>query len=68
VSGLAEYVHAAFVLLSVLGMIVRLDRRAYSPVLRQADLPNVTVPWLGRRTSATNTPELGSNSLREDRR
>jgi hypothetical protein len=29
---------------------VRLDRRAYSPVLRQADLPNVTVPWLDGRT------------------
>jgi hypothetical protein len=30
-------------------IIVRLDRRAYSPVLRQADLPTVTVPWLGNR-------------------
>jgi hypothetical protein len=30
---------------------VRLDRRAYSPVLRQADLPNNTpVPWWGNRT------------------
>ena len=30
---------------------VRLDRRAYSPVLRQADLPNDThVPWWGNRT------------------
>ena len=30
---------------------VRLDRRAYSPVLRQADLPtNTTVPWWGNRT------------------
>lgn len=30
---------------------VRLDRRAYSPVLRQADLPNdSTVPWWGNRT------------------
>ena len=28
---------------------VRLDRRAYSPVLRQADLPTVTVPWWGNR-------------------
>jgi DDE family transposase len=29
---------------------VRLDRRAYSPVLRAADLPNTTVPWWeGRR-------------------
>ena len=30
-------------------IIVRLDRRTYSPVLRQADLPTVTVPWLGNR-------------------
>jgi hypothetical protein len=30
---------------------VRLDRRAYAPVLRQADLPNHTpVPWWGNRT------------------
>jgi transposase len=30
---------------------VRLDRRAYSPVLRQADLPHDTrVPWWGNRT------------------
>jgi transposase len=30
---------------------VRLDRRAYSPVLRQADLPRDTpVPWWGNRT------------------
>jgi transposase-like protein len=29
---------------------VRLDRRAYSPVLRSAELPNTTVPWWnGRR-------------------
>jgi hypothetical protein len=31
-------------------IIVRLDRRTYSPVLRQADLPDITVPWLGDRT------------------
>lgn len=30
--------------------IVRLDRRTYSPTLREADLPDVTVPWLGERT------------------
>ncbi len=30
-------------------LIVRLDRRAYSPVLRQAELPTVTVPWWGNR-------------------
>jgi hypothetical protein len=29
---------------------VRLDRRTYSPVLRQANLPAITVPWLGGRT------------------
>ena len=29
---------------------VRLDRCAYSPVLRQADLPTVTVPWWNNRT------------------
>ncbi len=28
---------------------VRLDRRAYSPVLRSADLPDTTVPWWGDR-------------------
>jgi len=28
---------------------VRLDRRAYSPVLRGADLPDTTVPWWGGR-------------------
>jgi len=32
-------------------VVVRLDRRAYSPVLRQADLPQgVTIPWLDGRT------------------
>lgn len=30
-------------------IIVRLDRRAYSPVLRQADLPTTDVPWWGGR-------------------
>jgi hypothetical protein len=29
---------------------VRLDRRAYTPVLRQADLPATPVPWWGNRT------------------
>ena len=28
---------------------IRLDRRAYSPVLRTADLPDTTVPWWGGR-------------------
>ena len=29
---------------------VRLDRRAYTPVLRQAALPEIPVPWWGDRT------------------
>jgi transposase len=29
---------------------VRLDRRAYTPVLRKADLPDTPVPWWGGRT------------------
>lgn len=29
---------------------VRLDRRAYTPVLRQAQLPQTPVPWWGNRT------------------
>jgi len=30
---------------------IRLNRRAYSPVLRQADLPtNITIPWWNNRT------------------
>jgi hypothetical protein len=32
-------------------IIIRLNRRAYSPVLRQADLPKkITIPWLDDRT------------------
>jgi len=31
-------------------IVVRLDRRTYSPVLRQADLPAITVAWLAGRT------------------
>jgi hypothetical protein len=30
-------------------LTVRLDRRAYSPVLRSANLPDTTVPWWGGR-------------------
>jgi hypothetical protein len=30
-------------------IVVRLDRRTYSPVLRQAGIPQVTVPWWGGR-------------------
>lgn len=30
-------------------IVVRLNRRTYSPVLRQADLPTTTVPWWGNR-------------------
>jgi len=29
---------------------VHLDRRTYSPILRQADLPDTTIPWWGNRT------------------
>ena len=29
---------------------VRLDRRAYTPILRQAGLPDTPVPWWGNRT------------------
>ena len=32
-------------------IVVRLNRRTYSPVLRQASLPEtITVPWWGNRT------------------
>jgi len=31
-------------------IVVRLNRRTYSPVLRQADLPDLAVPWWGGRT------------------
>lgn len=31
-------------------IVVRLNRRAYSPVLRAADLPDTAVPWWGGRT------------------
>ncbi len=30
-------------------LVVRLNRRTYSPVLRQADIPDVAVPWWGGR-------------------
>ena len=37
---------------------VRLERRAFSPVLRKADLPPATpVPWWGAVLSATSSPE-----------
>jgi hypothetical protein len=29
---------------------VNLDRRTYSPILRQADIPDTTIPWWGNRT------------------
>jgi hypothetical protein len=29
---------------------VHLDRRTHSPILRQADHPNTTIPWWGNRT------------------
>src|SRR5436309_11552681 len=31
------------------GLVVRLDRRTYSPLLRQAGLLDVAVPWRGGR-------------------
>lgn len=31
-------------------IVVRLKRRTYSPVLRQADIPEVAVPWWGGRS------------------
>jgi transposase len=31
-------------------LVVRLNRRAYSPVLRSADLPPTPIPWWGGRT------------------
>jgi hypothetical protein len=31
-------------------IVVQLNRRTYSPVLRQADIPEVQVPWWGGRT------------------
>ena len=31
-------------------IVVRLDRKTYNPVLRQADLPATTVPWWEGRT------------------
>jgi hypothetical protein len=37
---------------------VRLERRAYAPVLRQADLPTATtVPWWATAPCATSSPE-----------
>ncbi len=41
---------------------VRLDRRAYSPVLRSADLPDTTVPWWGDRRLHLEYAEGGSLS------
>ena len=47
---------------------VRLKRRAYSPVLRQAALPDATtVPWWGNRPCATNSPNLAPNRCVEIR-
>jgi hypothetical protein len=49
-------------------IVVRLDRRTYSPVLRQAGIPQVTVPGGVGASHGLSTPELGSDSLRENRR
>ncbi len=37
--------------------IISLDRRAYSPVLRQAELPTVTVPRWATDDSVPSSPE-----------
>jgi len=48
---------------------VRLDRRAYSPVLRAANLPDTTVPWWGgRQLHLEYAQKVGPISLRENRR
>jgi len=51
-------------------VVVRLGERTYSPVLRAADLPTVTVPWWGRSPSpvraATRQAKVGLNSLFEN--
>ena len=48
---------------------VRLNRRTYSPVLRQADIPDTTIPWWGDAPCTSNNDDrLGSDSLRENRR
>jgi transposase len=38
------------IITSTTAVTVRLDRRAYTPVLRQADLPDTPIPWWGNRT------------------
>lgn len=44
---------------------VHLDRRAYSPVLRTADLPDdTTVPWWATAPCATKSADLAPNQLR----
>ncbi len=49
-----RFLHTSGLILNILNhgneTTVRLDRRAYSPVLRQADIPTVTVPWWNNRT------------------
>ena len=51
---------------------IRLDRRAFSPVLSKAQLPGDTqVPWWGRPDPPLRThlnEDLGSNLLRGNRR
>ena len=46
-------------------IVVRLDRRTYSPVLRQANLPAISVPWLGGRTvpSSREQGDCGFNGV-----
>jgi hypothetical protein len=47
---------------------IRLDERAYAPLLRAADLPPTPVPWLGERTLHIEIGKQGSNPLCENRR
>jgi hypothetical protein len=50
-------------------IVIRLNRRTYSPILRQASLPEtITVPWWNGRTLHYEYDPLGGNSLSENRR
>jgi hypothetical protein len=47
-------------------IIVKLNRRAYSPVLGSADLPaDTTVPWGQAADSASTSPDPGQYSCAE---
>jgi len=51
-------------------IVIRPGRRTYSPILRQATLPEtITVPWWATASSVTNTADqLKADPLSEDRR